>query len=104
LDIKLGLYITCPTCIRGICILKKLSYCKVLFFAPKKCGNPGHVACMVEKRTAYKIFFLVGKPERKKPLRRKRHRLEDSIKMDFKEMGWWTGIGWIDLAQDRDKW
>jgi hypothetical protein len=32
----------------------------------------GHVARMGEKRNAYRI--LVGKPEGKRPLRRKRHR------------------------------
>jgi hypothetical protein len=28
----------------------------------------------------------------------------DNIKMDFGEIGWFGGIGWIGLAQDRDKW
>jgi hypothetical protein len=27
----------------------------------------------------------------------------DNIKMDLREIGW-DGIGWIDLAQDRDQW
>jgi hypothetical protein len=35
-------------------------------------------------RNAHKI--LVGKPERKRPLERLRHRLEDNIKTDLKEM------------------
>jgi hypothetical protein len=46
----------------------------------------GHVACMREKRNAYRI--LVGKPEGKRPLGRLRHRWEDNIEMDLREIGW----------------
>jgi hypothetical protein len=31
------------------------------------------------------------------------HRSVDNIKMHLAEIGWW-GIGWIGLAQDRNKW
>jgi hypothetical protein len=41
--------------------------------------------------------FLVGKPERKRPLGRLIHRWEDDIKVDVREM-WWGGMDWIDLA------
>jgi len=45
----------------------------------------------------------VGKPERKGPLGRPRHRWEDNIKMDFQEVV--CGVmDWIELAQDRDRW
>jgi hypothetical protein len=54
-----------------------------------------------KKRNAYKI--LVGKPEGKRPLGRPRHRWEDYIKMDHREIGW-GGMDWIDLAQDRNQW
>jgi hypothetical protein len=54
-----------------------------------------------EKRNAYRI--LVGKPEGKRPLGRLRHRWEDNIKTDLREIGW-GGMDWIDLAQDRDQW
>jgi hypothetical protein len=37
-------------------------------------------------RNKYKIS--VGKPEGKRPLGRSRHRWEDNIKMDLKEIGW----------------
>jgi len=47
--------------------------------------------------------FLVGKSEGKRPVRRPRHRWEDSIKMDLQEVGC-GGMDWIDLAQDRDRW
>jgi hypothetical protein len=47
-----------------------------------------------EKRNAYRI--LVGKPEGKRPLGRRRRRWVDNIR--------WNDIDWIDLAQDRDQW
>ena len=46
--------------------------------------------------------FWWGKPEGKRPLVRPRHRWEDNIKMDLKEIGC-GGMDWIDLAQDRDR-
>jgi hypothetical protein len=46
----------------------------------------GHVARMGERRGAYRA--LVGKPEGRSPLERPRRRLEDNIKMDFREVGW----------------
>jgi hypothetical protein len=61
----------------------------------------GHVACMGERRSAYRA--LVGKPEGRRPLGRPRHRWEDNIKMDLREVGW-RGVDWIDLAEDRDRW
>jgi hypothetical protein len=45
----------------------------------------GHVACMREERNVYKV--LMGKPEGKKPLGRPRHRWEDGIRMDLREIG-----------------
>jgi len=44
----------------------------------------GHVAHVTEMRIAYRI--LVGRPERKRPLRRPRRRWEDNIRMDHKEI------------------
>jgi hypothetical protein len=41
---------------------------------------------MGEKRNAYRI--LVGNPERKRPLGRRRRKRVDNIKMDFREIGW----------------
>jgi hypothetical protein len=34
---------------------------------------------------------------------RPRHRWDDNIKMDLREVGW-EGKDWIELAQDRDRW
>jgi hypothetical protein len=61
----------------------------------------GHVARMGEGRNVYRV--LVGKPEEKRPLRRQRHRWEDAIRMDLREIGWGV-VEWIRLAQDRDQW
>jgi hypothetical protein len=47
--------------------------------------------------------ILVGKPEGKRPLGRQRRRWVDNVKMDLREIAW-GGLGWIDLAQDRDQW
>ena len=53
----------------------------------------GHVARMGDRRCAYSV--LLGKPERKRPLVRRKGRWEYNIKMDIKEMGRdvdWTGL------------
>jgi hypothetical protein len=51
---------------------------------------------MRNKGSAYRI--LVGKAERKRPLRRRRRKWLDNIKMDFREIGW-VGMYW----EARDK-
>jgi hypothetical protein len=60
-----------------------------------------NVACMGEGRKVYRV--LVGKPEGKRSLGRPRHRWEDRIKMDLREIGLGV-VEWIHLAQDRDWW
>jgi hypothetical protein len=50
----------------------------------------GHVARMGERRGAYRA--LVGKREGRSPLERPRHRWEDNIKMDLREIGWGHGL------------
>jgi hypothetical protein len=56
---------------------------------------------MGKKRNAYRI--LVGKPEGKRPLGRRRRGWENNIKMDLREIGWGS-MDWIELARDRDQW
>ena len=56
---------------------------------------------MEQSTNAYRL--LVGKPKGKRHLGRPRHRWEDSIKMDLREMGCDPG-DWIALAEDRDQW
>jgi len=59
----------------------------------------GHVAHMEEMRNASK--FLIRKPEGKKPHGRPRHRWEDNIGMDRKEI-WLGSVDWTHPTQDRD--
>ena len=54
----------------------------------------------VDKR---RIPVLVGNSEGNRPLWRPRHRWEDNINMDLKEVGF-GGMDWIELAQDRARW
>jgi hypothetical protein len=55
---------------------------------------------MGEETNVYRV--LMGKPEGKRPLGRPRHRCEDGIRMDLREIGWGS-VDWIQLAQDRDR-
>ena len=56
---------------------------------------------MEQSRIAYR--GLVGNPEGKRPLGRPRHRWEDNIKMDLREVGC-DPREWIDLAEDKVQW
>jgi hypothetical protein len=59
-----------------------------------------HVVRMVARTYVYRV--LVGKPEGKRPLGRRRRRWEDNIKMDLQEVGF-EDMVWIDMAQKRDR-
>jgi hypothetical protein len=61
----------------------------------------GNVVCMRKIGNAYKIF--VGKPEGKRPLRRRRRRMEDNVKMELREIEL-EDADWIHLAQDTVRW
>ena len=65
---------------------------------PRTMRWAGHVARMGEGRGIHRA--LVGKPEGKSPLGRRRW--EDNIKMDLREVG--GGGDWMELNQDRDRW
>jgi hypothetical protein len=52
----------------------------------------GHVARVEEEKGVHRV--LVGKPERKRALRRPKHRWEVNIKMDLQEVGRVVGTGW----------
>jgi hypothetical protein len=58
----------------------------------------GHIAHLGERRGTDRI--LVGRPEGKRPLGRRRRKCEDNIKIDLQVVGW--GMEWIDLAEDSD--
>jgi hypothetical protein len=55
-----------------------------------------------DERGIYRFWFLIGKPEGKRPFGRSRRRGEDHIKMDVQEAG--CGVDCIDPAQDRESW
>ncbi|KAJ4452252.1 hypothetical protein ANN_03770 [Periplaneta americana] len=61
----------------------------------------GHVALMGESRNACRV--LIGRPEGKRLLGMPRRKWEDNIKMDLREVGY-GDRGWINLAQDGDRW
>ena len=52
---------------------------------------------MEQSRNAYRV--LVGKPEGKRPLGRRRHRWEDNIKMDLREVGCDPGESFIQMLK-----
>jgi hypothetical protein len=52
-------------------------------------------------RGVYRVS--VGRPKGKRPLERPRHRWEDNIKMDLREIGI-NEVNWIQLAQDMVQW
>jgi hypothetical protein len=56
---------------------------------------------MGEGRGVHRV--LVGKPEGKRLLGRRRRRWENNIKVDLQEVGGSCGDG-MELAQDRDRW
>jgi hypothetical protein len=53
---------------------------------------------MREERKVYKV--LVGKPEGKIPPRRPKHKWEDGIRMDVREIGSgvWIGCDWLRIG------
>jgi hypothetical protein len=52
-------------------------------------------------KNAYSV--LIGKPEVKGPLGRRRRRWEDIIRMNLREIRW-EGVDWMHLAKDRCQW
>ena len=61
----------------------------------------GHVARMEARGGVYRV--LVVTHQGKRPLGRPGHRFEDNIKIHLQEAGC-RGVGWIKLAQDRNRW
>jgi len=59
------------------------------------------VARTGDRRRADKV--LVERPDGNRTFGKSVSRWEDNSKLDLKDVGW-ESIGWIDLAQDRDRW
>jgi hypothetical protein len=57
---------------------------------------------MGEDRKVYK--GLVGKPKGKRPLERPRHRWEDGIRMDVREIGVRIGFDWLRIGASSELW
>ena len=57
-----------------------------------------HLACMEERCNR----VLMGRPEGRRPLKRRMHIWECNIEIDLQEVGW--SMDWIDVTQDRDRW
>jgi len=68
---------------------------------PRRMRWAGHVPHMDEERGVYRV--LVGKPEGRRTLGRRRRRWVDNIRLDLQEVGCGY-MDWIGLAQDRDRW
>jgi hypothetical protein len=87
------------------CIMKKFITCTLhrILLGWLNLGGEVGGTCGThwEGRGVYRV--LVGRPECKKPLGRPKHRWEDNIKMDLREIGI-DGANWITLAQDRLQW
>jgi hypothetical protein len=66
--------------------LKPLSSKYIFLLVSPSIRWAGHIAYMGKSRVAYRV--LVDKPEGMRPLGRPRHRWEDNIKMDLREIGW----------------
>ena len=56
---------------------------------------------MGEGRGVYRV--LVGKPEGRRPLGRPRHRWENNIRMDLRNVGCGC-VNWMEVAQNKDMW
>jgi hypothetical protein len=61
-----------------------------------------HIALMGVSRYTYRV--LVGKPEERRPLGRTRHRWEDNIKMDLRDVECGVRAGSIWLRIDTSCW
>ena len=72
----------------------------ILMIYSRRIRWAGQVARLGDRRSAYKV--LVYRPEERRPHRWGKRRLEDNTKVELKKSQ--TGLDWIELAQDRDRW
>jgi len=60
-------------------------------------------ACSTYGGEERRIQGFGGKPAGKRPIGRPRSGWENNIKIDLQEVGC-RSMGWVELAQDRDRW
>jgi len=55
---------------------------------------------MKERKSIYRV--LVGRPDVKRPLRRRKRKWEDNIRWIFRkwDVGAWTGSSWLRIGTD----
>jgi hypothetical protein len=61
------------------------------------------MACDTDWGGLHVGYWWESQKVRDQPLGRPRRRWVDNFKMDLGEIGW-SGVDWIDLALDRDRW
>jgi hypothetical protein len=66
-------------------------------------NDDGRTENTIKICTVRRFSLLVGRPEGRRPLGRRRRRWEENIKMDIMEIGF-GDVDWIHWAQDRDRW
>jgi len=67
-------------------------------------SSPNNITVIKSRKHDKFYKILIGKPERKRRLRRPRRRCDYNITMHLREIGWEEVVKWIHLAQDRDHW
>jgi hypothetical protein len=65
-------------------------------------GWAGHVAGTGERRGAYRVF--VRNHDGKRPFGRPSRRRDGNIKMDLKEVEWWSGVAWSGVEWSEVEW
>jgi hypothetical protein len=93
-----GEWRSCAVNIFIICAYPQISLGRSSQGEGGRCGM-----CSAWERREDCTKYLMGKPEGKRPLGRLRHRWEDGIRIEPREIGY-RGVKWFQLAQNRDWW
>jgi hypothetical protein len=80
-------------------VLHEYNHSKFLRFFRLYRQFSGHIF----RELKYYIVIVFVEPEGKRSLGRPRHRWKDGIRMNLREIGWWS-VEWTQLAQDSNRW